>query len=70
MNNAPQPLFSLLLSTLSWLIPLMLVVSILRTPWAKGHIGEWFVRFMPGVNAGRQFWGCSTFPKCRVMQKI
>lgn len=46
MNNALQPLFSLLLSTLSWLIPLMLVVSIVRTPWAKGHIGEWFVRFM------------------------
>ena len=46
MNNALQPVFNMLLSTLSWLIPLMLVVSILRTPWAKGHIGEWFVRFM------------------------
>jgi hypothetical protein len=23
-----------------------------------------------GVNAGRQFWGCSTFPKCRVIQNV
>ncbi len=22
-----------------------------------------------GANAGKQFWGCSAFPKCRVMQK-
>ena len=46
MSNAFQPVFHMLLSTLSWLVPLMLVVSILRTPWAKGHVGEWFVRFM------------------------
>ena len=23
-----------------------------------------------GANAGKQFWGCSTFPKCRVIQKL
>lgn len=23
-----------------------------------------------GANAGRKFWGCSTFPKCRAMAKI
>ncbi|SFD13565.1 Topoisomerase DNA binding C4 zinc finger [Microbulbifer thermotolerans] len=23
-----------------------------------------------GVNAGKQFWGCSAFPKCRVIQNI
>jgi predicted RNA-binding Zn-ribbon protein involved in translation (DUF1610 family) len=23
-----------------------------------------------GENAGQQFWGCSTFPKCRIMQKM
>ncbi|MDY0134351.1 MAG: NERD domain-containing protein [Atribacterota bacterium] len=23
-----------------------------------------------GANAGRQFWGCSTFPKCKVMQNV
>jgi ssDNA-binding Zn-finger/Zn-ribbon topoisomerase 1 len=23
-----------------------------------------------GAQAGKQFWGCSTFPKCRVMQKL
>ena len=46
MSNALQPVFNMLLSTLSWVIPLMLVVSVLRTPWAKGHIGEWCVRLM------------------------
>ena len=23
-----------------------------------------------GASAGRQFFGCSTFPKCKVMQKV
>ena len=23
-----------------------------------------------GANAGKQFWGCSTFPRCRVIQKL
>jgi len=23
-----------------------------------------------GAKAGQQFWGCSTFPKCRVMQSL
>ncbi|HEY9208868.1 MAG: NERD domain-containing protein [Acidovorax soli] len=46
MQNALQPFFNLLVSTLSWVIPFVVVVSILRSPWAKGHIGEWFVRFM------------------------
>lgn len=46
MSNAFQPVFNMLLSTLAWLIPLLLVVLILRTPWAKGHMGEWFVRFV------------------------
>jgi hypothetical protein len=23
-----------------------------------------------GVNAGKQFWGCSAYPKCRMMQNI
>ncbi|MEB0079406.1 NERD domain-containing protein [Pseudomonas sp. CCI3.2] len=23
-----------------------------------------------GTNAGQQFWGCSTFPKCRTMQSL
>ena len=46
MNNALSPVFNQLLSTLVWVIPLMLVVSVLRSPWGKGHVGEWFVRFM------------------------
>lgn len=36
----------MLLSTLWWVIPLVLAASILRSPWAKGHMGEWLVRFM------------------------
>ena len=50
MNHALQPVFHLLLSTLVWGIPLMLLVSVLRSPWGKGHIGEWFVRFMLRVQ--------------------
>lgn len=46
MTNAFQPIYNMLLSTLAWLIPLLLLVSVARSPWAKGHIGEWFVRFM------------------------
>ena len=23
-----------------------------------------------GINAGQQFWGCSTFPKCKTMQSL
>ncbi|MOA56497.1 DNA topoisomerase I [compost metagenome] len=23
-----------------------------------------------GTKAGQQFWGCSSFPKCRVMQSL
>ncbi|GAB3385463.1 hypothetical protein GCM10027514_25910 [Azotobacter armeniacus] len=27
-----------------WLIPLILLIGLLKSPWAKGHIGEWLVR--------------------------
>ena len=46
MQNAIQPLVHMLLSTLLWVVPLMVVVALLGSPWGKGHVGEWFVRFM------------------------
>lgn len=40
--------FSLLIAqvwgTLGWLIPVLLLIGVLKTPWAKGHIGELLVR--------------------------
>ncbi len=46
MQNAIQPLVHMLMSTLLWVVPLMVVVALLGSPWGKGHVGEWFVRFM------------------------
>ena len=46
MQNAIQPLVHMLLSTLLWVVPLMVVAALLGSPWGKGHVGEWFVRFM------------------------
>ncbi len=31
-------------STVGWLVPLMLVIGLLKSPWAKGQIGELLVR--------------------------
>lgn len=47
VNALLAPLVSLawsLLATYSWLIALALLVAVLRTPWAKGLIGELLVR--------------------------
>lgn len=30
--------------TLGWFIPLMLLIGLLKSPWAKGDIGELLVR--------------------------
>ena len=46
MQNAIQPLVHMLMSTLLWVVPLMVVAALLGSPWGKGHVGEWFVRFM------------------------
>lgn len=63
MNNALSPVFNQLLSTLVWVIPLMLVVSVLRSPWGKGHVGEWFVHFMLLLRRDRQrISRCTTSP--------
>ena len=50
MNHALQPVFNVLLHTLLWVVPLMVVVSVLRSPWGKGYLGELFVRFMLRVR--------------------
>ena len=42
MNTALNPLVQMLV----WLIPIIVVVSILKSPWGKGQMGELFVRFM------------------------
>ena len=45
MQNAIQPLVHMLMSTLLWVVPFMVVAALLGSPWGKGHVGEWFVRF-------------------------
>ncbi len=46
MKNAFDPVFHMLLSTLFWLVPLLLVATLARSPWGKGLLGEWLVRWM------------------------
>lgn len=38
------PIFDPLFNTLSYAIPLLLLLTLLKTPWAKGHIGELLVK--------------------------
>jgi len=38
------PIIAQLLATIGWLIPVMLLIGLLKSPWAKGHIGELLVR--------------------------
>lgn len=40
------PIITQLLKTLWWLIPIMLLLGFLRSPWFKGAFGEALVRFM------------------------
>ncbi len=37
-----------------WFIPLMLLVGLLKSPWAKGHIGELLVRLLAHRQLDRQ----------------
>jgi hypothetical protein len=34
------PIIAQVWGTLGWVIPLMLLIGLLKSPWAKGHIGE------------------------------
>lgn len=47
-----QPLFG----TLIWLLPLMLVVGLLRTPWFKGWFGERLVRVFAHYQLDRALY--------------
>lgn len=38
----------------SWLVPLMLLIGLLKSPWAKGHIGELLVRLFAHWQLDRQ----------------
>ena len=38
------PIIAQVWGTLSWVIPLMLLIGLLKSPRAKGHIGELLVR--------------------------
>lgn len=39
------PVIAQVWSHLAWFIPLLLVIGVLKSPWAKGHLGELLVRF-------------------------
>lgn len=37
------PVIALLLSQLCYLLPLLLIATVIKTPWFKGMVGEWFL---------------------------
>lgn len=37
------PVIALLLSQLCYLLPLLLIATLIKTPWFKGMVGEWFL---------------------------
>ena len=37
------PVIALLLSQLWYLLPLLLIATVIKTPWFKGMVGEWFL---------------------------
>lgn len=39
------PVIAQVWGTLCWFIPVFILLGLLKSPWAKGHIGEWLVRF-------------------------
>ncbi|MFB4371023.1 MULTISPECIES: NERD domain-containing protein [unclassified Pseudomonas] len=40
------PLVAQVWGTLCWFIPVFILLGLLKSPWAKGHIGELLVRFV------------------------
>ena len=63
MQNAIQPLVHMLMSTLLWVVPFMVVAALLGSPWGKGHVGEWFVRFMLRWQLDKAvYFRCTTSP--------
>lgn len=48
------PVIAQVWGTFSWLIPLMLLIGLLKSPWAKGHIGELLVRLFAHLKLDKQ----------------
>jgi hypothetical protein len=42
------------IGTMTWLIPAMLLIGLLKSPWAKGHIGELLVRLFAHWQLDKQ----------------
>ncbi|MDH4653469.1 MULTISPECIES: nuclease-related domain-containing protein [unclassified Pseudomonas] len=50
------PIITQLWSTLSPFIPVLLLISLLKTPWAKGQIGELLVRLFAHFQLDKQIY--------------
>ncbi|HEH9590678.1 TPA: nuclease-related domain-containing protein, partial [Pseudomonas aeruginosa] len=50
------PIIAQVWGTVSWLIPLMLLIGLLKSPWAKGHIGELLVRLFAHWQLDKQIY--------------
>lgn len=48
------PIIAQAWGTLGWVIPLMLLIGLLKSPWAKGHIGELLVRLFAHWQLDKQ----------------
>ena len=48
------PIIAQVWGTLGWFIPLMLLIGLLKSPWAKGHIGELLVRLFAHWQLDKQ----------------
>ena len=48
------PIIAQVWGTFSWFIPLMLLVGLLKSPWAKGQIGELLVRLFAHWQLDKQ----------------
>jgi restriction system protein len=50
------PIIAQVWGTLGWFIPLMLLIGLLKSPWAKGHIGELLVRLFAHFQLDKQVY--------------
>ncbi len=48
------PVIAQVWGTLGWFIPLMLLIGLLKSPWAKGYIGELLVRLFAHWQLDKQ----------------
>lgn len=51
-------IFAPMLNMLAWFIPAIFLLGLLKTPWAKGHIGEALVRLFTHLQLDKQ-----TYPR-------